>query len=404
MHGWEKLTDSEKQIIREGILSGRAPGGPYHIELSPTDNCNYRCFFCNQGFVDRSRSLSLDRLKSLIDELKTAGLKSVRLSGGGEPLMHKEIVPFMDHLMQLELTLDNITTNGYYLSDSVLERALDLQTREIIVSLNECNRDRYAEMVSSRPDRFDRVVENMKELSRLKEQRGLSEPRLVAQFFIWKENYRDVARMIQLGEEVGADLILLRAIFGLDANQRMSENECNQLRNILRTLVQEYQVDRLQVDLAFEDIDLSAVERPPGASPEPVNSHVSSRRDRYCYIGWYSATIRGDGSVYPCCMLQQKPDYPPLGNINEQSFAEIWNGPGFRRLRSELAAVATQRGHVDKPDRLVQITPFCIAQDQCPLLYALCDDEFYRETEKRMEAKRNSLLRKAWGRIAGKRL
>jgi MoaA/NifB/PqqE/SkfB family radical SAM enzyme len=53
-----------------------------------------------------------------------------------------------------------------------------------------------------------------------------------------------------------------------------------------------------------------------------------------CYAPWFHAAIRCDGTVAPCgaCYLQ-------LGDLGEQSFGEIWNGPAFRAFRSKGLAL-----------------------------------------------------------------
>jgi radical SAM protein with 4Fe4S-binding SPASM domain len=60
----------------------------------------------------------------------------------------------------------------------------------------------------------------------------------------------------------------------------------------------------------------------PSARPLPV-----------CDKPWTSVTILWDGRVVPCCF-----DYDgilTLGNVNEQSLAEIWNGPKLKALRTD---------------------------------------------------------------------
>jgi radical SAM protein with 4Fe4S-binding SPASM domain len=41
--------------------------------------------------------------------------------------------------------------------------------------------------------------------------------------------------------------------------------------------------------------------------------------------------VQADGNVYPCCMGGG--DQLVLGNLNQKSFEEIWNGPESQDLR-----------------------------------------------------------------------
>jgi len=388
LHGWENLTPEEKERIAQGVADGKVDGGPYHIELSPTDNCNYDCFFCNQGFIDRKKKLPLERLKKLIDELSGMGLKTIRLSGGGEPLIYPRIGEFLDHLQRRNISLDNVTTNGFMLTARMTERLMALSTKEINVSLNESDPERYGEMMKVRPKDFHRVVKNLKELIATRQKLGRNDPKLITQFFVWKGNFQDVGRMVDLAHDIGADTIFLRDIYGLKPEQRLNQEEREQLLRLVAPLAADEPEERFGIDFGFEQVFLLGRQgRQRGEKKPPCQAG----RDRYCYIGWYSAAIRGDGTVYPCCILQQDPGYPPLGNVLEQSFQEIWHGEAYVLLRKELRSIALQRGEVRDPGGLVQTRPFCAAEDECPLLYALCDDDFYRDMNQRLERYRRGL-------------
>lgn len=400
LHGWDALSAQEKETIARGIASGNVHGGPYHIELSPTDSCNYDCFFCNQGFIDRKKSLSIERLHSLIDELSESGLKTLRLSGGGEPLLHPKITDFLDHLKQHGIVIHNVTTNGFMLTAAIVERLMALPTGEIIVSLNESDPERYGEMMRVRPRSFHRVVKLIRELVQTRDRLGRKDPRLIVQYFVWKKNFRDIERMMDLAREIGADAIYLRDIYGLQSEERLTEEERGELLRLIAPIAESEPKDRLGIDFGFEKVVLPGRQERP-ETPQTVPCQAG--RDKYCYIGWYSATIRGNGAVYPCCILQQDPKYPPLGNILEQSFQAIWQGPAYRAFRRELRAIALQRGKIENPSRMVHTRSYCAAEAECPLLYALCDEEFYASMNSRLERRRHGLLG-ALARATGTRL
>ncbi|MGE0257577.1 MAG: radical SAM protein [Alphaproteobacteria bacterium] len=58
-----------------------------------------------------------------------------------------------------------------------------------------------------------------------------------------------------------------------------------------------------------------------------------------CHLPWQEMIIQANGAVEPCCYWTAHGNAnPPLGNINESSVEEIWNGEGYRRLRANMAA------------------------------------------------------------------
>jgi radical SAM protein with 4Fe4S-binding SPASM domain len=57
-----------------------------------------------------------------------------------------------------------------------------------------------------------------------------------------------------------------------------------------------------------------------------------------CHIPWQQMVIDSTGYVAPCCYwsaVDNKND--AIGNINEQSLDEIWNGEGYQKLRAGMA-------------------------------------------------------------------
>jgi radical SAM protein with 4Fe4S-binding SPASM domain len=60
------------------------------------------------------------------------------------------------------------------------------------------------------------------------------------------------------------------------------------------------------------------------------------QRELPCYEGWMHAVIAPDGDVAPCCYCEGE----KLGNIVEQDFAAIWNGPRYVDLRRRMLEMA----------------------------------------------------------------
>jgi radical SAM protein with 4Fe4S-binding SPASM domain len=50
-----------------------------------------------------------------------------------------------------------------------------------------------------------------------------------------------------------------------------------------------------------------------------------------CYAGWVQAHVKSDGAVHAC-----KSCAVAMGNLRDQDFAGIWNGPNFRRFRHDM--------------------------------------------------------------------
>lgn len=51
---------------------------------------------------------------------------------------------------------------------------------------------------------------------------------------------------------------------------------------------------------------------------------------RHCTHPWDAFLVSSNGEARTCCFSK------PIGNLNDQSFFEIWNGPVMQRLRRDI--------------------------------------------------------------------
>src|SRR5215210_1414314 len=130
-HGWAEVSRERKREIIDALASNRQTRGPVHAELDLTDRCNVACYFCNKQDLRTKESIPLPKLTTLIDELAATGLKSVRLSGGGDPLFHRDVVNVIDYLAKKNVIVDNLTTNGVALNGEVARRLVANKAREV---------------------------------------------------------------------------------------------------------------------------------------------------------------------------------------------------------------------------------------------------------------------------------
>lgn len=412
LHGWEKLTEPEREIILAGIREGEVYGGPYHVELSPTDACNYTCFFCNTAFVDRSRRMPWDRLEKTLRDCIAMGTKAVRLSGGGEPLIYPEIEPLLDLLIDRGLGVTNLTTNAFRLTPKIIDKLLKLDTTEIIVSFNDLDPKRYASTNGTTEHAFHVVRENIRNLITERKARGLDRPKLTQQFFIWKENYEQIERAYDMALELDVDHIYIRDMWGIGADKRMTPSELKLAGEAIARLV-ERDREEGRLILGFSNEEILPTPDPDGPIDQVEQALRSNGmrepepdRNEYCYIGWFSTVIRGNGEVYPCCMLAATEGYPPLGNVLERPFAEIWHGENYAQLRRELRDIALHQGRYDLGQDHCFVREFCSMRHACPFVRSLATPEFYEQADAQLAALRRRpayAVRRAFETLSTKR-
>ena len=139
-----------------------------YLRLSLTDRCNLRCMYCmpDEGidFIPHKEILSYEEMLHLVELAVQTGIRKVRLTGG-EPLVRKGCLDFIDRLGRIE-ELDEITltTNGVLLKEYA-EGLKNCGICRINVSMDTLRRDRFRRITGR--DFFDRVWDGIRETERL---------------------------------------------------------------------------------------------------------------------------------------------------------------------------------------------------------------------------------------------
>lgn len=389
-HGWRYLSRQDKRQILAGIESGRVRGGPFHVELQPSDRCNLRCFFCSTRSFRRDEELDFATLSSLVEQMLELGTRSVGLAGGGEPLAHPDAARLLELLHRSGLPVSNLTTNGTFLHGAIADAVLET-CDEVIVSLNAADAESYTEMMGSNAPTFRRLLGHLAGLLAERRRRRSSKPRLLVQFLVYKHNYRSIPAMFELGRSLGIDGMLFNGLSFLPQDLRMTPEETGTMMGLFEEVLREDEYRKILSVHSFEQdlsgalagIDSRIGERRGARSGLRRLAELAVKRDvtwaetwrhrrrmrrrgrtllqlgrgdDHCLMPWYTATVRADGSVPVCCVLQTR----GLGNARERSLREIWQGEGFERARAQVRrAMAEGAAWRFDPATDTEILPSC---------------------------------------------
>lgn len=90
---------------------------PVHLQMIPTNKCNMTCPFCSCSDRDKELEMSLETCVDVIGEFYKNGMKSITITGGGEPLMYPHIKECVDNLHSKNVDI-GLVTNGLLLGKS----------------------------------------------------------------------------------------------------------------------------------------------------------------------------------------------------------------------------------------------------------------------------------------------
>lgn len=138
-----------------------------YLRISITDRCNLRCIYCMEEggatFVPHEEVLSYEEILRLVRISVQAGIRKVRLTGG-EPLVRKGLIPFLEDLSRTE-GLDEITltTNGVLLEEHA-EAIRRCGICRLNISLDSLRPERFRNI--TRRDCYDRTLAGIRAAER----------------------------------------------------------------------------------------------------------------------------------------------------------------------------------------------------------------------------------------------
>jgi GTP 3',8-cyclase len=281
---------------------------PIYMEVAPAGGCNQRCIFCGLDYTShRAQFLETATWRKFIKEAASRGLKSVLLSGEGEPLLHPEISEFP--LSAAKEGVDvAIATNGSLMTKDISEKVLPYLSW-LRVSVDAATEKTYSLVHGVRGGHFRTVVKNLDQAVRIKKKNGYKVT-IGAQFLLLNENIKDVKKAAIIAREAGLDYFSVKPY----SKHPLSVNEAG-------TEVDYEGLLKLEGKLkGLSNNDFSVIFR-----KSAIKRKLSEKPYEKCLGLPFWAYISSWGDVYPCSTFLGLKKYC-LGNITRHGFREIWEG------------------------------------------------------------------------------
>ncbi len=181
---------------------------PSFIMVENTSACNLKCVSCPRFKVKNirgRRSMSLDDVRRVAQELQQAGVREVAYLNLGEPFLSKRLRGELEIIRQWNPGIKiNTSTNGVLVSTD-RQREAALLFDHIQFSLDGINQETASRY--QRKTDFGRVYENMKQLVAFRDERGLTRPRIIWKYllFRWNERRRQMLTAVDLARAANVD-------------------------------------------------------------------------------------------------------------------------------------------------------------------------------------------------------
>lgn len=333
-----------RRFVRE--RTGRADPLPSGIVYEATMRCNLHCEFCYVGDLlniegEWRQELSLEALGRAFPAQQ--GLQ-VSLTGG-EVFMRKDIMSVMDLFREKGYACGYLTTNGTIIDDARAEGLADLARAGFLkhISVSIDGPGELHDAARGLEGTFERTAAGLRRLQEAA-RRTRAPLRVSINTTVAHESLDALDRMVDVAEELGVDAI------GLNHLMFSTPEEAHETARLIGAfdtsaiatfITPDPGVDAARVRARVAALQRKCAERNVRFDMRPkVSSRIlddyytpGARLAGRCLYPFLNARVSFSGKVYFCPFIRIE-----VGDLNEQSLEEIWNGGRYVELRRRLLA------------------------------------------------------------------
>ena len=293
---------------------------PWNLILETTVNCNLSCPMCREYMpFDPQLDMPLDLLESAVDRLAPTS-DTIDVRSQGEAMVAKTWDEMLSRVARYGCKYE-VVCNGTRLSEDRCKQLAEMRFR-VVVSIDGAKKETFEKI--RRGARFEHVIAGVRMLSATYRETGLSSDRLAFQVTAQRDNLDEIPDIVRLAKEVGFGEVKVHGIN--NEGGPGIEEYADRCRQVFEESI------RLGRELGLHRVEIPALNLLPPSSPPASEGSASPPLDTRCREPWKTVNIAHDGNVYPCCILPMD----PLGNLNDQTFEEIWNGAAYQELRKTI--------------------------------------------------------------------
>lgn len=286
-------------------------GYPVSVSFEPTTSCNLRCPECPSGlraFTRPTGMLQKNFFRKTIDEIHKELLYLI-FYFQGEPYLNPEFLEMVKYASSKKIYTAT-STNAHYLTDENARRTVESGLDRLIISIDGTTQDVYKQYRVG--GNINKVLEGAKNIVKWKKELNSKTPFIFFQFLVVKHNEHQVEEIKQLAKEIGVDEVRFKT-----------------------AQVYDYETDPNNL---IPSIDKYSRYTKNDDGTYTAKNKLANR----CWKMQHANVITWDGLVVPCCF--DKDALHRLGNLQTQSFKQIWQNDNYKQFRRELM---TSRKNID---------------------------------------------------------
>ena len=295
--------DSEQARERLNAFLKTGNCYPLHVVLHLTTSCNHQCNFCSNSYningSEKHHTLDAQDVIDYVREFKEIGVKNLVISGGGEPLLHKDISAIL-----ISINNSRLPSSLYSNLDIDLSAGLAKQLsllNSVGVNINTLEPSIYKATRGNKSN-LERVTSNIKTLQALNAS-------LNALVIVRDDTAIALENTVTGLAEMGLKGVTVSSAFEFQYPDKVQVGK--------KTFEA---MERLKSRDLFGVRVLS-----------PVETSIKLNGKTFCGSYYFDITIGADYWAYPCCMTAYMEAYKLFNLSGYASFKQAWQSKERKR-------------------------------------------------------------------------
>lgn len=295
------MKNIHQNILKERMKNANLNklSGPFSVAFTVTNKCNYRCRHCyNNSGQDFYEELTDDELLVLARQISEVKPMNVCICGG-EPLVRGDVIYDVIKELSTKCGIVNIVTNGYLITESVLDKLKFSGINTIQVSLDGNNVFLHENMRLV-PGAFDKAIKAIHMAAK-------NDFKVAVSFCPNKLNIYKIEETCKLVKELGANDFRIMPLILMGRGKNMinmkpTADEYLWLQQSINGLKEKYQDDDFVISWG-----------------DPLDHLTRMPENNRNNMNTYSVEIRSDGKLLLC-------NYLPIvvGDLKKHRLKEYW--------------------------------------------------------------------------------
>jgi len=300
---------------------------PDFVQINFTFQCNLRCKMCDmqkQMEINKreNKQIEIDTAlcRKIIEDTKELGTNSI-IFLGGEPFVRGDLFELVEYAKSFNLETI-LVTNGVLLNDKNIKNCFESGVNWLSISMDAASEQVFSQIRGQNV--FKTIVDNVRNLNRLKKQENREFPKVVVVCTVMNDNLEELVQVVDLCKSLEVDKVLFQPVVACNVDQTQRKREfpgsvpkerLKVLDEAILELIRYKQ--RTPSNYSFLANSIKRLE----LMKEYFRGSID-HRDLPCYAGYNRLQIIQEGKVYFCVNRDQ--NEAVFGDIKNESLKKLW--------------------------------------------------------------------------------